>query len=208
MYVIVQTDPSRAPKAYRVDSPAGLYLVDKPPFTSELMRRFRARRRARFEAWAKGIAQAIIVILSLGIACLTFFGVIQMRVVLSDSMSGTFNKGDVVVALNPSIVPPRIDDIVIFHYYNIDRTEKIADFSHRIIGGTSAGGWQTKGDANDEPELSPVLKDDVVGVVIGWVPWAGNLLQPNIMILVVAVIFAAYVAGPELRDRIRTRKAT
>lgn len=204
--VVVQTDPTRTPIAYRVNSTAEMELLGKPPFESELIHRFRRRRRKKIAAWTKATAQVLVVVTSIGIACLTFFGAIQLRVVLSESMSGTFEKGDVLLSVNPSIVPPKVGDIAIFHYYNLERTELIADFSHRIIGGSPEAGWQTKGDANAEAELSPVLRDDVVGVVVGWMPWVGNLLQPNIMILIVAGVFVAYVGAPELRDRIRTRK--
>lgn len=206
MYVVVQSAPSQAPIAYLVEPNVVARQVDHVPFPSELLRRFRARRRAAVVRWVQGIAQGLVVLLSISVACLTFFGVVQLRVVLSGSMSGTFDKGDVVISVNPALVEPAVGDIAIFHYYNLDRTEKIADFSHRIVGGNSQSGWKTKGDANDEPELSPVLADDVVGVVVGWVPWVGNLLQPNTMILVVALVFAAYVGGPEIRDQIRSRK--
>lgn len=206
IFLITQLESGIPPKAYRIDGLSNVYSVQKLPFKSELFDRYFGRKKRQLLNWAKSASKAAIILFALIFSCLTFLGIIQLRAVLSESMSGTFEKGDVLITLSPGISAPKLNDIIVFHYYNLDRSEKIADFSHRIVGGSALSGWKTKGDANEKSEISPVLPDDVVGVVVGWIPWVGNLLQPNAMILVIAVVFAIYVGGPELVDKFRFRK--
>lgn len=206
IFVVTQPEPGISPRAYQIDAFSNVISLEKPPFKSELIERYAGKKKRQLINWAKSTSQVVIILFALIFSCLTFLGVIQLRAVLSESMSGTFEKGDVLITLNPGITAPKINDIIVFHYYNLDRSEKIADFSHRIIGGSTLSGWRTKGDANEKAEIAPILADDVVGVVVGWIPWVGNLLQPNVMILVIAVVFVFYAGGPELMDRIRSRK--
>lgn len=149
---------------------------------SEEARALKASRRelaGKVGGWLGAIMGAII-------ACAFVFGLVQARVVVSDSMAGTFSRGDLLVSVSAQFRQPVEGDIVVFNYYNFERTELIGLFSHRIIGGDANTGWETKGDANDDPEAAPVLSQDIVGVAIGWVPFVGFMLQPQVLLALLA----------------------
>jgi hypothetical protein len=121
-------------------------------------------------------------------------------------MTGTFNKGDLVLILSTAIDEPAVGKIAAFNYYNIDRTEIIGLFSHRIIDGSAESGWKTKGDANADADVSPVLTSDMVGIVVGWIPAVGFLVQPQVLFGIVALVIIAFVVGPELREIVKERR--
>jgi signal peptidase len=123
-------------------------------------------------------------------------GFMQLRVIASGSMAGTYEIGDVVVVLGQDTIEPATGDVIVFHYYNTNRSEIIGEFCHRIIGGTAGAGFQTKGDANAEPDISPVLKDDVIGVVVGHIPNLGWVLQPQWLIAALTILVIIALVGP------------
>jgi signal peptidase len=125
-------------------------------------------------------------------------GFMQLRVIASGSMSGTYEIGDVVVVLGQDTIEPATGDVIVFHYYNISRSEIVGEFSHRIIGGSADSGFITQGDANPEPDVSPVLKDDVIGVVVGHIPNLGWMLQPQWLIAALTVLVVVGLIGPAI----------
>lgn len=153
------------------------------------------------------LVQVVSVSIATLIAAALVFGLLQFRVVASESMTGTFNRGDVVVILGTALEEPRIGSIAVFNYYNLDRTELIGLFSHRIVGGNAAIGWTTQGDANPDPDSSLVLPQDITGVVVGWVPAVGFLLQPQVLFAILSLTVLAFVIGPELGLSRKGRKS-
>jgi signal peptidase len=123
-------------------------------------------------------------------------GLMQLRVIASGSMAGTFEIGDVVVVLGQDIIEPTTGDVIVFHYYNTSRSDVVGEFCHRIVGGTATTGFVTQGDANPEPDITPVLGDDVIGVVVGHVPGLGWALQPQWLIAMLTVIVVVALIGP------------
>jgi signal peptidase len=123
-------------------------------------------------------------------------GFMQLRVIASGSMAGTYEIGDVVVVLGQDTVNPENGDVIVFHYYNISRSEIIGEFCHRIVGGTADSGFVTQGDANLEPDVSPVLTDDVIGVVVGHIPNLGWVLQPQWLIAALTILVIIALVGP------------
>jgi signal peptidase I len=145
-------------------------------------------------------------VLVASIAIVLVTGLVQLRLVASESMSGTFEKDDMVIVVSPQLADVALGSIIVFHYYNLDRTEMIGDFSHRIVGGAADEGWLTQGDANPDPDLSPVLSQDIIGVVVGWVPGIGVVLRPQIVLGVMVLLFMAVILGPEIRDALKGRR--
>lgn len=187
------------PRAYRVMD-GELRAEEGPlPFRSQVVARFRAASQVRVvRAWRTlfGVFAAV----SIGVIAVAFLsGSFQLRLVLSDSMSGTFERGDVLAVVSPRFVELDQGSIVVFHYYDTDRSTLVGDFSHRIIGGSAETGWETKGDANAVPDLSPVLRQDVIGAVVGWVPKFGFLIQPSSLLIAALLVLVLMVAGPEIR---------
>lgn len=90
----------------------------------------------------------------------------QAQVVKGGSMKPTLNVGDVVIIgpVDGAIKPGRIIS------YKIDDELVI----HRVVS-VQDGMIQTKGDANEDPDLQPVPISDVEGVFLCRVPYLGVL---------------------------------
>lgn len=196
--VVLGNTPDSTPRVLKLGASGAWAEVEKAPFQSLVVERFRQAQRFQTTRIAKAV------LWTLGFAVMAAFtlsflvGLLQLRVVVSDSMAGTFERGDVLAVVSPRIVPAELDSIVVFHYYNVDRTELVGDFSHRIVGGSATEGWVTQGDANPEPDQSLVFRQDIVGTVVGWVPNVGFAFQPNVLLGVMVLVLVAVVIGPDL----------
>ena len=97
-------------------------------------------------------------------------------VVLSGSMHPTIHTGDVVVSKH--VEPSHIEagDIIVFHRgsdsYPDRTTHRVVNVVHRNDGLY----FRTKGDANENPDVSLVPANRVVGRVWFHVPYIGHLL--------------------------------
>lgn len=204
--IVLGNTPTSTPQAIQLGATGRWAPSSNPPFESLILSRFKQAQRVHAvriaRLAAEVVAAAVAAVLVVGFVS----GMVQMRMVVSDSMSGTFERGDVLAVVSPRIVPAELGSIVVFHYYNSDRTELIGDFSHRIIGGSATDGWETKGDANPEADLSPVFQQDIVGSVVGWVPKVGFALQPNILLGVMIVVLMVVVMGPDAMAYLHGRK--
>lgn len=194
------------PRLFRLGYTGRFAEIKELPFDSAIVTRFKRLRSEKKWRLARILAESIGVFLLVSLMFSTLVGAIQFRTVLTGSMSGTFEVGDVLVAVTPALVEPEIDQIVIFHAYNLDRSEYIADFSHRIVGGTESDGWITKGDANAGQDLGIVLSHDISGTVLFWIPKLGFALQPQFVLGVVILIMLAVTIGPDIRAFVRRRR--
>jgi len=178
----------------------------KPPFQSLVRRRFRQAVRAPILRAVKALAAtaastcvALIVIASLS-------GALQLRLAVSDSMAGTFERGALLAVVSPQFAPVKEGSIVVFHYYNEDRSLLVGDFSHRVMGGNDEIGWQTKGDANESADQSLVLRQDIVGTVIGWIPNVGIVLQPTNVLAFLLLVMLLGILRPDLSELLASRR--
>ncbi len=207
--VVQEGGPASAPRAFRLDTGRFEQETGSLPFKSQLVKRFKASKRFRvFKAMRSTVGAITFLVVSLtALAIIT--GSLQLKFVLSDSMAGTFERGDLIAVVSPRFVDIEEGSVIVFNYYNEDRSNLIGDFSHRIIGGNAETGWETKGDANEVPDLSPVLTQDVIGAVIGSIPKVGFLIQPSNLLALALVVIVLLVLGPDarqlIRDRIRSR---
>lgn len=207
--VVQEGGPSSTPRAFRLNEEKIHQESATLPFKSQLLKRFQASKRFRvLKALRSTVGAITILIVSLA-ALAIITGSLQLRFVLSDSMAGTFERGDLIAVVSPRFVDIEQDSVIVFNYYNEDRSSLIGDFSHRIIGGNAETGWETKGDANELPDLSPVLTQDVIGTVIGSIPKVGYVIQPSNLLALALVVIVLLVLGPDarqlIRDRIRSR---
>ena len=109
-------------------------------------------------------------------------GSLQTRVVLTGSMSPTYNPGSVLILTKPNIVRPAIGKVVI--YTARDASGKaVTQWAHRIVGG-DASGWEIKGDANPSSDYGKHPSSDIKLVVLFGVPFIGKLLNPTSIILI------------------------
>ena len=96
-------------------------------------------------------------------------------VVLTASMTPAIAPGDVVVVDERD--PAAIDegDVITFV-----RGESEVPVTHRVIGVTETGGevaFETKGDANEDPDSAPVPASNVLGAVAFTIPYIGYVVQ-------------------------------
>jgi signal peptidase I len=165
---------------------------------ADATRGYRARRVRKAVIGGLGWV-AVVAVFGMMIAVMT--GLMQLRVISSGSMTGTYNIGDVVVVIGQDTIAPRVGDVIVFHYYNTNRSEIVGEFCHRIVSGTAADGFVTKGDANPEADISPVLDDDVIGVVVGHVPGLGWAIQPQWLIAILTILVVIALIGPVMPTR-------
>jgi signal peptidase I len=130
-------------------------------------------------------------------------GYMQARVVLTNSMSGTFEPGDVVVAA--PWIEPAIDDIAIYQARDF-QGEVRAEFVHRIVSGNTEAGFEFKGDNNAQKDSLVVQTEDIRGVVLFWVPNAGSIMTPQNILMGFGVVMFLYFGIGYLRDEIMERK--
>lgn len=204
--VALGNTPDSKPRLFRLGSSGQFAELDDVPFNSVVVTRYKqVQQEKRWRIW-RIVAEALAVSALVSVVVATLLGFIQFRTVVSGSMSGTFEVGDVLVAVSPRLAPPEVGSIAVFHYYSVDRSYFVADFSHRIIGGSAAEGWTTKGDANQSADLGTVLSHDISGVVLFWIPKLGFALQPQFVLGIVILVMLAVTIGPDIRDFVRQRK--
>lgn len=196
---ILVTDPDGSMRAFETAHDRVVEVTPSSLATNFVLanatREFRARRLRAAVLGAVGWA-AVVAFVGILVAVMT--GFMQLRVISSGSMSGTYGIGDVVVVLGQDTIEPAVGDVIVFHYYNTGRSEIVGEFCHRIVGGSATSGFSTKGDANPENDISPVLADDVIGVVVGHVPGLGWALQPQWLIALMTIIVVVALIGPVL----------
>ncbi len=97
--------------------------------------------------------------------------------VLTDSMSPTFNHGDMIIIRKCDPKTLAVGDIITFH--TIIENEYALN-THRIIEVNDGGGYQTyvtKGDNNAIQDQRSITGGDVVGKYVGRIPYLGYVMQ-------------------------------
>ncbi len=129
-------------------------------------------------------------------------------VVLSGSMTGTFSAGDLILDRVPTA--QQANHLYKGQVISFEETTKggglLAVISHRIYRvqhtldaktQTRVTTYETKGDANPQPDRNRVLPQEVLGVYEGRIPYAGYVLnalhQPVTFVLVVSLPFAVLI---------------
>ena len=148
-----------------------------------------SRREKRNNYMFEVIVLSIAVMIAMLVSCQFKYGAL---VIATTSMTGTLNKGDVIIyeRFNEQEELEK-EDIIVFK--NGDR--KIV---HRIVGINVINGktrYITKGDANNAKD-SPINKDQIVGKVVKILPHFG-LLRKTIFnpIVLILLIITCYIAN-------------
>ena len=115
-------------------------------------------------------------------------GGIRAFTVLSGSMEPAVPTGSIVLV--DTHKEPKKNDIITFRLGDDYDT-------HRMIG-KEREGYITKGDANKNADFQTVPSQEVTGVVIAIIPWAGYMLQkgclPVVMVLAgTALLFCRWM---------------
>jgi signal peptidase len=131
--------------------------------------------------------------------------------ILSGSMTGTYDVGDVVVVKPVDVDTLRIGDVITFQPFSDDPQLT----THRIVGvtfGSQGREFVTQGDANNAADLTPISADQVKGEVWYSVPkvgyasvwFAGHLMRTVTDLVGIGLLLYAgvFIAGG-LRERRR-----
>lgn len=134
-----------------------------------------------WKGWLSGILATILLIPGL----LSVFGVISIKVVLSDSMAPNINVNDIVVSAN--WIKPMPGEVAIYHQRDITGLVR-QDVVHRVITRNAENEYQFKGDNNQSMDALLVPKTDVIGTVFLKLAGLGNLFTfAGLMILVLLI---------------------
>lgn len=103
-------------------------------------------------------------------------GYVKPLIVLSGSMTPMMLPGDMVIIHPSDPNALNVGDVMAFNDPQ-DRPNTI--ITHRIKSINPDGSFETKGDANNAPDIYPVLKSKAIGKVLFVIPLAGYL--PGLM---------------------------
>lgn len=104
----------------------------------------------------------------------TMQGSMHFLIILSGSMAPEANAGDIVVStyINPEEI--KINDVITFGYADDPKN----CITHRVINITNESSsmcFQTKGDANEDPDQRTVQSSELIGKVVLVIPYLGYL---------------------------------
>lgn len=131
-----------------------------------------------------------------------FFGIVP-RVVMSGSMEPTIMTGSICL-VNERVDPDSLEvgDVVAFTLVSGK------EVTHRIIQ-KDATTFRTKGDNNEDPDISPISRDQVVGETVLTIPYLGYLIvglkTPQGIIIAVTAL-AVFILLGFITPRVKEKK--
>ncbi len=136
-----------------------------------------------------GYAFAILMLL---FSAFSFSGNVKARIVLTGSMAPAISPGDIIITTPISHREPKVGDVIAYDAKRFNG-EKVAIFSHRIVGGDIKSGFIVKGDANKSPDPQKPTSQDILGVVIFVIPVIGKFLTMKALFLIIPTIFGFWL---------------
>lgn len=134
-----------------------------------------------------------------------FFG-IKPFIVITGSMEGTIDGGDLVITKEVDPKTLEVGDII---SYSIGQSV----ITHRIIDTTEVDGepaFITKGDANDAEDDEPVIFDQVESIYLFRISGLGNVAMfmqtPQGMLVFIGIPLCLFVLYDIISRRLRTKK--
>jgi signal peptidase I len=146
-------------------------------------------------AWLRRLGYLLLVlttVLVLGVGAASKFSPVRFFSVTSGSMVPTLPVGT-ITAIDTAQRTPRVGEIVAFHPPG-DPTQV---FTHRIVAVLAHGMFKTEGDALHVRDPWTVAPADVVGRVVGWVPYAAWVMA--VLKAAVLLTLLAYMVRLVLR---------
>jgi signal peptidase len=138
-------------------------------------------------------------IILMAFSALSFSGNVKARIVLTGSMEPAISAGDVIITTPITRKVPKVNDVVAYQAKRFNG-DKVAVFSHRIIGGDIENGFIVKGDANKSPDPQKPKAEDVLGVVFFVIPFIGNLLTPKALFLLIPCAFGLWLIMDAMKN--------
>ena len=151
-------------------------------------------KKARFIKFGKfmhlvGYAFAITMLL---FSAFSFSGNVKARIVLTGSMAPAISTGDIIITTPITRKAPMVGAVIAYDAKRFNG-EKVAIFSHRIVGGDIKSGFIVKGDANKSPDPQKPTGQDILGVVIFVIPVIGKFLTIKALFLIIPSIFGFWL---------------
>ena len=153
-----------------------------------------APRKEKLVALRKGLhyAGCAFAITMLLFSAFSFSGNVKARIVLTGSMAPAISTGDIIITTPITRKAPKVGDVIAYDAKRFNG-EKVAIFSHRIIGGDIKSGFIVKGDANKSPDPQKPTSQDILGVVIFVIPVIGKFLTMKALFLIIPSIFGFWL---------------
>ena len=153
-----------------------------------------APRKEKLVALRKGLHYAgyAFAITMLLFSAFSFSGNVKARIVLTGSMAPAISTGDIIITTPITRKAPKVGDVIAYDAKRFNG-EKVAIFSHRIIGGDIKSGFIVKGDANKSPDPQKPTSQDILGVVIFVIPVIGKFLTMKALFLIIPSIFGFWL---------------
>ena len=170
-------------------------LVDAPEVVESAPKEYKLNGLGKYVSIAGYVAAIILLVFS----ALSFSGNVKARIVLTGSMEPSISAGDVIITTPITRKVPKINDVVAYQAKRFNG-EKVAVFSHRIIGGDIENGFIMKGDANKSPDPQKPKGEDILGVVIFVIPFIGNLLTPKALFLLIPCLFGLWLIMDAMKN--------
>ena len=137
---------------------------------------------------------------------------IKTYVVISGSMEPAIPVGSMVYSKEVDPATLETGDVIVFYSSNSLQggSGEVIPITHRVVANdTAAGEITTKGDANEQTDISKVTYLNVEGKVIFHIPHMGYLAAPLSTLLgkagIVMVLLAAYILT-EVANRMRRKR--
>lgn len=170
------------------------------------------------------------VIIAVVMICVAFFGsflvyfILQVSlntespivVVISGSMEPTIHEGDLlfVMGVDPENIKngtavDKDGDVIVFDARGLWFGAPQEPIVHRVIDKYQIGDtwyFRTKGDANSLPDAAPVPEDNILGVVVGGIPyigWVKIFLTESGLLIPLLIIISALLIISIVRDIIK-----
>jgi signal peptidase I len=127
-------------------------------------------------------------------------GLATVTIVSGSSMEPTYHTGDLALVRRTGDIAA--GDVIVYRVPAGEPGEG-RHVIHRVIGGDAAGGWVTRGENRDTPDIWRPRPTDVLGTVRGTIPQGGTLalqaLSPLGLGLGIAVLFlwALWPSAPD-----------
>jgi len=197
---LITVSSSEGEKSVLISS-RGLQLVKASDYVAAPKERIISTSNKIKDAFALAtkVSGWALVSIMIAFAGLSTIGLVDGRVVLTESMSPSIKAGDVVIAVPPDRMSPEIGDVVVYTGKKFDGTT-VAPFAHRIIGGDSSNGFVVKGDNNPEADVQKPKVADIEAVVLFTIPLLGKLLSPQVLILILVAVFGIWLIVDAFRD--------
>ena len=182
-------------------SSRGVMVVDSKNYVIAPKERVKPKATPIKDAFtiSSKVVSWVFVAFLLSFSLLNVSGLVKSQIVLTNSMSPTINPGDMVISTPPDKKAPKIGDVVVYSGKRLDGT-KVASFAHRIIAGDGQTGFTVKGDNNPNADTQRPVLSEIEGVVLLTIPFVGQLLNPQIFVLLLLCGFGIWLIVDAFRE--------